>query len=169
MAALTRIVTVLGVLGLLMLSCPSEAGADSLNFPDLSSYTPVNIDDYAIPYATPGHAPISMYYFRTSDDITCDFPNRPAAQCTGVFPGVSPAPPAQGVSAIGTDTGLRQTNDPLPSLPMGHVVKTLPPLHSITVYGVICGAGEAGMTACKDAQERGFVLSPTGSGWLPHV
>jgi hypothetical protein len=27
----------------------------------------------------------------------------------------------------------------------------------------------AGTTACKDPQGRGFVLSPRGSAWLPHV
>jgi hypothetical protein len=41
--------------------------------------------------------------------------------------------------------------------------------HSITVNGIICGADNAGTTACKDPQGRGFVLSPHGSGWLPHV
>ncbi|QCR71458.1 hypothetical protein FCV17_06315 [Mycobacterium avium subsp. hominissuis] len=33
----------------------------------------------------------------------------------------------------------------------------------------ICGVDNSGTTACKDPQGRGFVLSPHGSGWLPHV
>ncbi|MBS9535178.1 hypothetical protein KIH27_16445 [Mycobacterium sp. M1] len=48
-------------------------------------------------------------------------------------------------------------------------IKTLPPFHSIALGGVICGVDDAGTTACKDPQGRGFVLSPKGSGWLPHV
>ncbi|MBZ4620668.1 hypothetical protein GBO18_12020, partial [Mycobacterium avium subsp. hominissuis] len=35
--------------------------------------------------------------------------------------------------------------------------------------GVVCGVDDSGTTACKDPQGRGFVLSPHGSGWLPHV
>jgi hypothetical protein len=75
-----------------------------------------------------------------------------------------------GVNWIGTTTGLKQTNEGEPSRVIdGHPVKTLPPGRSITVNGVICGVDNAGTTACKDPQGRGFVLSPRGSGWLPHV
>ncbi|CAG6866798.1 hypothetical protein [Mycobacterium avium] len=42
-------------------------------------------------------------------------------------------------------------------------------MHSITVDGVICGVDNSGTTACKDPQDRGFILSPHGSKWLPHV
>ncbi|MDR3663178.1 MAG: hypothetical protein P4L86_22810 [Mycobacterium sp.] len=48
-------------------------------------------------------------------------------------------------------------------------LKTLPPFHALTVNGVICGVEDARTTACKDAQCRGFVLSPKGAIWLPHV
>ncbi|RAV09475.1 hypothetical protein DQP57_15185 [Mycobacterium colombiense] len=67
---------------------------------------------------------------------------------------------------IGTASRLQQI---APSGPPPNGVKTLPPSHSITVDGVICGVDNSGMTACKDPQGHGFVLSPHGSSWLPHV
>lgn len=42
-------------------------------------------------------------------------------------------------------------------------------MHSITVDGATCGVDGAGMTACKDAQGEGFILSPSWSGWLAHI
>jgi hypothetical protein len=51
----------------------------------------------------------------------------------------------------------------------GTPIKALPPNHSITVDGVICGVDGAGMTACKDPQGRGFILSPSWSGWSAHI
>ena len=70
-----------------------------------------------------------------------------------------------------TDDGLGTTNAiySVNNTVQGHPIKTLPPLHSITVDGVICGVDDAGTTACKDPQGRAFVLSPHGSGWLAHV
>jgi hypothetical protein len=67
-----------------------------------------------------------------------------------------------------SSTPLQPTNAPI-AASGGPTFKTLPPMHSITVSGVICGVDDAGTTACKKAQARGFVLSPHGSGWLPHV
>jgi hypothetical protein len=150
------------------------ASASPPIFPDLSGYTPVNISDYRIDTTTPGH-PSSGTYFVTPDGVICNFSSL-QPQCRGNnFPAVPPAAsdPARGlnrVNWIGTVTGLKQTNEGSPVNPVnGQPIKTLPPFHSITVGGAICGVDDKGTTACKDAQGGGFVLSPQGSGWLPKV
>jgi hypothetical protein len=158
---------------LLAVGCRTETHANPPSFPDLSSYAAVNVRDYTIALPNPPGHSVDVVYFLTPDGITCDFNNLPAAQCTGNnFPGVPAVPPGTyGANAIRTDGGLSQTSDLLAPdhLVQGHPLATLPPFHSITVDGVICGVGDAGTTACKDPQGRGFVLSPHGSGWLAHV
>jgi len=47
--------------------------------------------------------------------------------------------------------------------------KQLPAFHTIIVNGVTCGVDDKKMTACKDPQGRGFILSPAWSGWLPNL
>lgn len=110
-----------------------------------------------------------MFYFVTPDGISCTFSRAPAAAgCTGNnFPSDRPAAanPPEGVNSIRTDAGLRQTNTPIAS-EIGPSFKTLPPFHTLTVDGVMCGVDDAQTTACKDPQGRAFVLSPRGSGWL---
>lgn len=123
MTALRETVGVIAAFaGLFAGGCRPASHANSLNFPDLSAYTPVNIQDYEIPFTTPGHDPIPMFYFLTPDAISCKFSSDPpAAGCTGNnFPGISPAttnPSAgiNGVNSIRTDIGLRQTNTPIAS------------------------------------------------------
>jgi hypothetical protein len=67
-------------------------------------------------------------------------------------------------------TGLKQTNEGSPTDAFnGQRIRMLPPLHKITVDGATCGVDDEGTTACKDAQGRGFILSPAWSGWLPKV
>ncbi|OBI29845.1 hypothetical protein [Mycolicibacter sinensis] len=152
------------------------AHADAPTFPDISGYTPVTASDYIIEIPNTGRAPIKQVYFLTPDGITCDF-SAGQAQCTGNnFPSVPPAQsdPSRGITGanwVGTMTGLKQTNAPIAEgdTVQGQPIKTLPPLHSIAVDGVICAVDDAGTTACKDPQNRGFVLSPHGSGWFPHV
>jgi hypothetical protein len=156
-----------GFVSAILTSCAARADAPA--FPDISGYSPVNVADYTIGLPNPGHAPLNTVYFLTPDAITCDFFSG-EAQCTGNnFPSVPPATGASNVNSIGTTSGLGQTNDPI--APDGQVYgrspKTLPPLHSIAVNGVTCGVDNTGITACKDSQGRGFVLSPHGS--LPHV
>ncbi len=158
-----------GIISAVVTSC--TAHADTPNFPDISGYAPVNVQDYTIALPNTGRAPLNMVYFLTPDGITCDFFSG-EAQCTGNnFPALPPAAGASNVNSIGTSSGLGQTNDPIApnGQVCGHPLNTLPPLHSITVNGVICGVDNTGTTACKDPQGRGFVLSPHGSGWLPHV
>jgi hypothetical protein len=147
--------------------------ADTPTFPDISGYTPVNVHDYEIPFSTPGQAATPMVYFLTPDGITCRFSRPAAAGCTGNnFPSVPPASPSSGgaarVNSIATDAPLQPTTDPIASA-TSPTFKTLPPFHSITVDGVICGVDDAGTTACKDPQGQAFVLSTHGSGWLPHA
>jgi hypothetical protein len=160
-------------MGLLVVGCRSETRANPLGFPDLSSYSRVNIQDYTISIPNPPSPAGRVVYFLTPDGITCDFTSPAVAQCTGNnFPSIPPVTPASaGVNWIRTDEGLSQTSDALAPdhLVQGHPIASLPPLHSITVDGVVCGVDNAGTTACKDPQGRGFVLSPQGSGWLPHV
>jgi hypothetical protein len=151
------------------------AHADTPRFPDLGGYAPVDAKDYTIDVPNPGRPSLPTVYFLTPDGVVCNFTSD-QAQCSGNnFPAVPPAPSnpnagITGVNWIGTTTGLKQTNEGEPSRVIdGHPLKTLAPSHSLTVSGIICGADNSGMTACKDPQGRGFVLSPQGSGWLPHV
>ncbi|MGV0627336.1 hypothetical protein [Mycolicibacter minnesotensis] len=152
------------------------AHADTPTFPDISEYTPVTASDYIIEIPNTGRAPMKQVYFLTPDGIACNF-NAGQAQCTGNnFPSVPPAPtdPSRGINGVnwvGTITGLKQTSDQIAegNAVQGQPIKALPPWHSITDDGVICGVDDTGTTACNDSQGRGFVLSPNGSGWLPHV
>jgi len=151
------------------------AHAEPPKFPDLSSYTPVDISDYRIDTTTPG-IPSSKIVFLTPDGIPCNFAID-QAQCTGNnFPAVPPVKtdPSRGLNGanwIGTSTGLKVTGSPsiTGNTFRGQPVKTLPPFHSIAFFGMICGVDDSGTTACKDAQGRGFILSPSWSGWLPKV
>ncbi|AGM26619.1 Uncharacterised protein [Mycobacteroides abscessus subsp. massiliense] len=157
-----------------LVSCACNASADPLKFPDIASYTPVNIRDFEVPFVTPGRQPIAAYYFRTPDGIACRFFDPPSALCLGNnLPGVPPAPsdPAKGINginSISTNSGLTQANEILSPESVSHY-PTLPAYHSITVNGVICGVDDKGTTACKDPQGRGFVLSKQGSGWIPKI
>lgn len=145
------------------------AHADPPAFPDVASYAPVNVADYELDASTPG-IPAAQVFFVTPDGVNCNFQSG-QAQCTGNdLPGIPAAAPTSKGSVrtnwIGTRTRLQQIA-PSGGAPNG--VRTLPPLHSITVDGVICGVDNAGTTACKDPEGHGFVLSTHGSGWLPHV
>jgi hypothetical protein len=147
------------------------AHADSPVFPDLGGYTPVNASNYTIALPNTGRAPVSQVFFLTPDGIACSFSSPASAGCTGDnIPGVAPQD-KNPYTFVGTESGIQ----PATSTPYAngtvqeHRIQTLPPLHSITVNGVICGVDNAGTTACKDTQGRAFVLSPQGSGWLPHV
>jgi hypothetical protein len=144
--------------------CRSESHATTPQFPDFSKYAPVDVADYRVDSSSPGH-PGTQVVFLTPDGITCAFSTPASAGCAGnTFPAVSAA--ESGVNSIGTDTPMDTTNAPIAH---GRTTKTLPPFHTITVDGVVCGVDDARTTACKDTRGRGFVLSPNGSGWLPHV
>lgn len=153
-------------------SC-TAAGADPLSFPDLNGYTPVNAGDYTLTYPNSGRSTrLQLVAFMTPDGVACTFGNPPSAGCMGNnLPGIPPAAPAPNgaprVNSISTGSAPRPTGTPLDT--NGQQLKTLPPFHSISVDDVICGVDNSGTTACKDPQGRGFVLSPHGSGWLPHV
>lgn len=154
----------------LLASC--AAHANPLRFPNLIGYTPVNASDYTITYPNSGRpTPLQVIAFVTPDGVSCAFGSPPSAGCTGNnLPGLPPAAPSGAtspVNSISTGSSPQQTGTPIDT--NGQPLKTLPPLHSITVDGVICGVDNSGMTACKDPQGRGFVLSSHGSGWLPHV
>ncbi|ETB21372.1 hypothetical protein [Mycobacterium avium] len=165
---------VAGLVGASLLS-PCTADADPPNFPDLSGYTPANVKDYEISVPNPGRSPDATVYFLTPDGIVCKFTLDQASCIGNNLPEIPPAasnPEAgmNGVNWIGTASGLNQTSGGEPSRVInGQTIKTLPPSHSLTVNGFICGVDNSGTTACKDPQGRGFVLSPHGSGWLPHV
>lgn len=71
---------------------------------------------------------------------------------------------------VRTMAGQKQSNDPTRGNPIqGRPIKTLAPQHSITVDAAVCGVNDDKTTVCKDPLCSGFVLSPNGSGWLPHV
>jgi hypothetical protein len=176
MTLLRPTLVAIAALGLLVGGSPARAHADTPRFPDLGGYTPANVADYEVDTTTPG-IPSQAVFFLTPDGIICSVDPQ-GAGCTGNnFPAVPPVANSYDgrvVNAVGTDTGLNTTNAPIGTggphgTAHGNPVKTLPPLHSITVGGVVCGVDGSGTTACKDPQGRGFVLSPKGSGWLPHV
>ncbi|MCV7358930.1 hypothetical protein [Mycolicibacterium fluoranthenivorans] len=159
--------------GLVALSV-CTALADTPRFPDMTAYAPVDILDYAIDTTTPG-MPSSEIYFATPDGVICNI-TAVQAQCSGNnLPAIPPAvsDPSRNfnrVNWIGTASGLKQTNEGAVPNPLnGQTIKTLPPLHSISAFGALCGVDDKGTTACKDSRGRGFVLSPQGSGWLPKV
>ena len=118
----------------------------------------------------------TTFGFDTPDGIQCTLGNPPSGSCAGNnLPGIPPAvcDPAQQIfryNSISTSQGVKQwpqsTSACDDSSSLG---KVLPPFHTFTVYGVTCGVDDKGTTACKDPQGRGFVLSPTWSGWLPKV
>lgn len=174
MLARTMLAAAAGVLGTIVVGGCS-AQADSPSFPDIASYPPVNADDYAITIDTPGISHAETY-FRTPDGVVCTVRPASGAACAGNnLPGIPPAAPTTGgtprVNVIGTDGPLHPSGGALGTSDtiQGHTIKSLPPLHSISLGGVICGVDDSGTTACKDPQGRGFVLSPHGSEWLPHT
>jgi hypothetical protein len=146
-------------------------------FPDMSKYTPVNPDDYGQQLDNPGRPDKRTdYFFSTPDGIRCLFGQPPGAACNGNnLPGIPPAvcDPAQQVfeqNSISTSRGVQQSalSGP-PCSVSASLGKELPPFHTLTVFGVTCGVDDKGTTACKDPQGRGFVLSPSWSGWIPKV
>jgi hypothetical protein len=152
-----------------------NAHADPPPFPDISSYASVNASEYAVTVDTPGISHTETF-FLSPDGVVCTVRPGSGAACGGNnLPGIPPAAPTSGgtprVNLIGTDgpvkpsSGFLGTSDTV----HGQHIKNLPSFHSITVGGVVCGVDDSGTTACKDSQGRGFVLSPHGSGWLPHV
>ena len=150
---------------------PRSAG----NFPDITAYTPVNPDDYVRELDNPGRPKKRIgYFFTTPDGIRCLFDQPSLAACTGNnLPAVPPAPcdEATGkgsLNTISTDRGLHEYGS-ASCQENSSLVEVLPPFHSLTVYGVTCGVDDKGATACKDPQGRGFVLSPSWSGWIPKV
>ena len=175
MAAATRwAMALLGALSLLMAGHQPSSHADTPNFPDLGGYTPVNPQDYTIALPNPGRAPTERVYFLTPDGLPCSFAPgvvgiAGGAGCTAThFPGAKDEGP---YTTIDTTTGLRASSSTgfVDGAVQGHKLRVLPPFHSITVDGMVCGVDDTGTTACKDAQGRGFVLSPQASGWLPKV
>jgi len=144
-------------------------------FPDMSGYTAVNPDEYKWQSDDPGRPnKITTYGFSTPDGIGCTFGQPPAASCVGNnFPAVAPAQcdlsngPVE-ANAISTDHEMWQVGDPTCGGSIS-TKKVLPPFHTLTVFGVTCGVDDTKMTACKDPQGRGFILSPSWSGWIPKL
>jgi hypothetical protein len=140
----------------------------------MSGWTAVNVKDFEVDTTTPGR-PSTGTYFLTPDGIICGFATfPPAAGCTAEqLPGVPPlTEPKPGLfQSIATDRPPKTTNGSIgqDGKVHGNPVNTLPPFHTITVDGTTCGVDDAGTTACKDADGRGFVLSPNGSSWLSKV
>jgi hypothetical protein len=168
--ATVRLIAIVIGLGFSVVACHAESRAEPVNFPDLAKYAPVNAQDYTIALPNPGRAPDKEVFFLTPDEVPCALLSD-SAGCKGDhLPGVQDKD-KNPYTYISTDTGLQPATSSAYSngAIQGHQIKTLPPLHSITVSGVICGVDDAHTTACKDAQGRGFVLSPRGSTWLPHV
>jgi len=90
-----------------------------------------------------------------SGTVGCKGDNLPGVQAKDKHP----------YTDIGTDSGIQPSTSTSYNngLIKGHKIKTLPAFHSITADAVICGVDDAHTTAFKDAQGRGFVMSPRGS------
>lgn len=146
--------------------------ADAARFPNMDNYTPANRDDYMWQTENPGRPnKLTTYGFSTPDGIGCTYGQSPSASCAGNnLPSIPPVcdsgGKSYGANEISTDVGLRQVGMPCNG---NSTAKTLPPFHTLTVYGVTCGVDDKGTTACKDPQGRAFVLSPSWSGWIPKV
>lgn len=150
--------------------CACHANAEPPKFPDLNAYVAANVDEYVILLPNVGREANKRVYFVTPDGVRCNF-LMDSAGCTGDnIPGISDKD-KNPYTYVATGTGIR----PTASTPFvdgkiqGHELKVLPALHSITVNGVVCGVDDAGTTACKDTDGRGFVLSKRGSTWFPKV
>jgi hypothetical protein len=186
---MTRLITVLLLLMASGLTSACTAAADPHpptgtngaanpgTFPDMTDYIPVNPDDYSWQTDNPGRpTKLTTYGFDTPDGIRCTFGQPPGASCGGNnLPSIPAAicDPTQGIyryNLVSTSQGVQQWPRGAPNCadgPPPHNV--LPPFHTLTVYGVTCGVDDKGTTACKDPPGRGFVLSPSWSGWLPKV
>jgi hypothetical protein len=172
MQAIPKALALLAVVTWLVASGLPQSSADSPRFPDLGSYTPVNVGDYTVELPNPGRAPIEDVVFMTPGGVPCGFlPGAGGTQgtvgCTSDrFPGVNTEGP---YTYIDTALGVQNAG----STPYSdgsiqdHKISVLPPFHSIAFAGMICGVDDKDTTACKDSQRRGFVLSPAWSGWLP--
>jgi hypothetical protein len=159
-----------GVVAIALLSaCTAHAKPEPGKFPDISGYTPVNVDDYRIDTTSPGFSS-NQVVFLTPDGIPCTIASK-GAGCTGDnLPGIQPAD-KNPYTYVDTASGIERTRSTpyVDNTLRDQKIKTLAPFHSITVDGVTCGVDDEKTTACKDPQGRGFVLSPTWSGWLPKV
>jgi hypothetical protein len=166
---LHRMMAVIATIGLAVVASCTESHAEPAAFPDLGAYTPVNVSDYAVELPNPPHDPTNAVYFLTPDGIPCNF-HTGSVGCTGDIPGVQDKA-KNPFTHVGTDSGIQATTSTLygDATIQGHPISSLPPLHSIAAGGSICGADDAGTTACKDYQGRAFVISPQGTSWLPHV
>lgn len=173
MATSRSIRTALGVVSLFAVVHQPAAYADTPKFPDLGGYTPVNAQDYAIAFDNPGRQPTMTDYFLTPTGVICVIDDGGAACFGNNLPSVPPLQnPESRVSYMDTQKGLYQSSNPGyvdGTTIHGQSIRTLPPSHSITADGVVCGVDDSGTTACKDPQGRGFILSPAWSGWLPKV
>lgn len=154
--------TVIGV-------APSSSAAPP-SFPDFGKYTPVNSADYAIELANTGGPSIPVVYFLTPDGIPCTFTDGSAGCIGDNLPGIqskdkNPYTYVDTVSGIQRAGSTQFVNNSVHGTP----IKQLPPMHSIAVGGVTCGVDGAGLTACKDSENEGFILSPSWSGWLKHT
>lgn len=173
MTTLRRTTVVTAMLGVCIAAgCGSESAADTPAFPDMGDWTAVDVKDYEVDLTTPGRSN-SGIFFKTPDGVVCGLNGYPpGAGCSGPeLPGLPPATNDYSAVTIDTLKGIGDTNSPASQdgKVHGNPVNTLPPFHTITADGTICGVDDAGTTACKDAEGHGFVLSPQGSRYLPKV
>ena len=150
------------------------AHADTPKFPNIDSYASVNVKDYTIALPNPGRAPNEKVYFSTPDGLLCAFAPGNAAiaglvECSGTqLPGTPPLGPYTYITTTSGPQGDASTPYVDGSI-QDHKLAVLPPFHSIAVSGFVCGVDDKGTTACKDPKGRGFLISPSWTGWIPKV
>lgn len=162
-------------LGILTSSLVTACGghAEPPRFPDLSRYTPVDMADYQIAFDNPGRPPNQIVHFLSPDGVICKVDYWDAACSGNNLPGLPSVPdPKVSIHYMDTQSGLRQAAIPrhiVNNTIHDQPIRTLPPFHSIMTRGSICGVDDKKMIACKDLRGRGFILSPSWSGWLDDV
>lgn len=131
-------------------------------FPDMSSYTEANQQDYLI--STP-HSP--GLNFSTSDGLSCwlgAFPSADEAYASCTGPRTDKGPGDWKVSAHRGEAGVVEKAPP-PANP-NYVEPTplaLPPMHVLDYDAdQFCGVDDKGTVACR-VGNHGFVLTPTST------
>lgn len=157
---------------------PTPAFPGAPTFPDFTTYTAVDADDFGLDLPNPGRPePLHLIQFKTSKGISCGL--TPGAYCMGSrLPGVPiEAPllewsdgtgykPRRGTFTASTEQPIQAENSEADG---NAIAKTLPARHAITFRGNTCGTDRVGGIACIDPLAGGFLLTQGWAGWLGHV
>lgn len=147
---------------LLGVSIPPTAGADP-GFPDLEQFTEVDAAPYSRPFSYDERWANVYSFFTTPDGLSCAI--GPGTWCTGDIPGLpgTDAGACTSVHQTGDDQRFTFSTEDQACEPATDPV--LRPGEKLTDWltGTTCVVGAEQLTACITADDRGFVLRPSGS------